>query len=283
MAEKGAEERRSNQASYRALRAKFGPSSGSSTKSDSDSDGDSDLHPRFEDVFPFGSRWRAHEWLKEQAGSDAETDTDDYDQADGLDQYNMAMFGPALTRLTANQALNMLQGKPMICWLREYQSGLSVYSTVQEKARELNQELTFCVSDEDEAPQWPPAPYPPRHRYWRWGGEEVMSFYGDTTRLPVGDGSADWVGGWPRNSQVFVYPEEYGLLVTDDNNCRDATKEEEKGFLRKLSSLSQSDAASLAQRFDAYLSFGSESTRLMVFLDPFRRRHTGRLSAAAPA
>jgi hypothetical protein len=66
------------------------------------------------------------------------------------------MYGPALTRLTANQAINLLQDKPMLCWLYVNGSDTCKHSTVQQRMQDLH-EVTFSGL----SVAWPPELFGP--------------------------------------------------------------------------------------------------------------------------
>jgi hypothetical protein len=188
----------------------------------------------------------------------------DYD-AFGRCKRDVGVYGPALTRLTANQATNLLQDKPMLCWLEADQGTVSKYSTVHERMQELAQ-ITFS----DLGKEWPPE---------------------DRDELDCPD-SYHFYGEYPTPAEVqllrpqraLYYAEQpylahvapgwqQKLLSTTQTSCKVATKEQQQHFLT-------STAASDADRFDMHLAFGREESPLYVFLDSTRRRFTGRLKAA---
>jgi hypothetical protein len=83
--------------------------------------------------------------------SDDYDDDEDYGHdAFGRCKHDIDVYGPALTCLTANQAINLLD-KPMLCWLEADRCSVSKYSTVHERMQELAQ-ITFSVL----SVQWPP-------------------------------------------------------------------------------------------------------------------------------
>jgi len=187
----------------------------------------------------------------------------------------LSAFGPALTRLTANQALNTMQGKPMLCWLRSSpdldHSWISNRNTLQERLRCLD-EVTF----KDNPQTWPPEDRDDLLGY----SDEPFSFFGQyeapKALQDLGRLSRSHPGPYPVYTTVENCRMECVLLRTTNSSCREADEEEEQQFY-------ESTAASDADDFDMFLTFGREVSDFYVFLDPSRRRFTGRLKGTAAA
>jgi len=202
------------------------------------------------------------------------------EEQEGSDEFGrvkrmLSAFGPALTRLTANQALNTMQGKPMLCWLHS-NSGSELYSisnryTLQERVRPLK-EVTFKNN---------PETWPPQDRNSVTDMEiEPFFFFGEyQTPTALRNPGSRWDDPGPH--QVYTSVADCmlrcELLRTTDSSCRAASKEEQQQFL-------QSTAASDAEDFDMFLHFARDAGRFYVFLQPTMHRFTGRLrDTAAPA
>jgi len=215
---------------------------------------------------------------------DSPWDDDDWDPDDeeeeGFDDFGrvkrmLSAFGPALTRLTANQALNTLQGKTMLCWLHSNMGSL-LYSisnryTLQERMRPLH-EVIFKDN---------PETWPPEHRDYVIGLQfEPWSFFGQyqTPKALLSPGNRLDDPGSPHRVYTTVANSrmECVLLRTTDSSCREASKEEQQQFR-------ESTAASDAEDFDMFLTFGRDNGCFYVFLDPTMHRFTGRLKDPAAA
>jgi len=204
-----------------------------------------------------------------------DVDEEEEEKIDEFGRVNrlLSAYGPPLTRLTANQALNTLKGKPMLCWLNEGRECISKRDTIQERLQDL-EEVTF----KDSSQSWPPdIRYSVLDDEFCFYGEyhtptAMQSFWRD-------QGYAVFPGHAPGLKPKLVatytdYYDEHALLRTTESSCREATDDEMGDFY-------DSTAASDADSFDMYLTFGRENDGLYVFLDPTRRRFTGRLKGTA--
>lgn len=203
--------------------------------------------------------------------------SDDYEIGDyGHDAFgrykrHLGMYGPALACLTANQAINLLQDKPMLCWLDSDQGNVSKYSTVQERMQELHQ-MTFSGL----SVEWPPQEREVIDDASLFGS---YHFYGECLT------PAEVRTLRPQRAPYYAqqpYPVHVSpgwmqqLLSTTQTSCKSATKEEQQHFFT-------STTASDADSFDMHLAVGCEFAPLYVFLDPTRRRFTGCLKTHAAA
>ena len=167
------------------------------------------------------------------------------------------MLGPALTRLTANQAI-LLKDTPVITWFGAeaelWESSVCKFSTVDEKMQELGELHLWCD----------PQPWPPANRRNAFGYNSGFPFGGACYPCYGKPESRHWVIGFGEESQ---------LLAITPTSCRVASNEEYREFER-------STAASDADRFDMHLSYSEDMHRLYGFLDPSARRKTGQVKAA---
>jgi len=188
----------------------------------------------------------------------------------------MSALGPALTRLTANQALNTLQGKPMLCWLR-HSSGFDQYSISNHHGLQERLRWLYEVIFKDNPQTWPPED---RYDLLKGYSDEPFFFFGqyEAPKAVMDLGGRIDPGPHPVYTTVGENCRwDCVLLRTTDSSCREASEEEQQ------QQFFESTAASDADNFDMFLTFGREVSDFYVFLDPTRRRFTGRLRDTAAA
>jgi len=203
-----------------------------------------------------------------------EDETEGQEDEFGRVKRMLSAFGPALTRLTANQALNTLQGKTILCWLYCHQGSSLCFMSNRYPLQERLLPLEEVIFKDN------PETWPPEFRDDLLGHQiDPFSFFGEyqTPKAFRNPGS-----GWqdPGPHQVYTCVADCCmkgvLLCTTDSSCREANEEEQEQFC-------ESTAASDADKFDMFLTYGRSNGDFYVFLDPITRCFTGRLKAAAAA
>lgn len=206
----------------------------------------------------------------------------------GRDPMHVNMFGPALTRLTADLAANILPGKQLVCWMPQAGVPDQGHAGTAHCKEDLLGHMVLLrrdnaaasgVSGNDSlgacsaASRWPPV------------DRAAMCHAASAQRLAPGQFAVYAACTWPCNDkdntevnhmtqqqQVRLVPSWRGLLVTSDAGYSKATAAE-------LQEYENSTAAADADRFDALLSSYPHTSPVYVFLDPHPLCVTGRCKA----
>lgn len=185
------------------------------------------------------------------------------------------MFGPALTRLTANMAANMLQGKQLVCWMPR-SAGMHDQDNADaaECKGQLLGSMVIDSSNSSMRSSWPPAdraslqhaaPVQVCKPFWFEAHADCSWPSGEQH---VGDGLQAG-----QAQRTCLVPSWRGLHVTSDAGYRQATAEELRQFVG-------TSAAADAEVYDVFLCSHPYIAPVYVFLDPHPLCVTGRCKAA---
>jgi hypothetical protein len=203
----------------------------------------------------------------------------------GRDPMHVSMFGPALTRLTANLVANVLQGKQLVFWTPQQVTHTQAPAGAVECKGQLLGSMIIQSSRRSgscahgssaERCLWPPAD---RSSLQHAGCEGALDLKSSWFKA-----HADC--SWPFDQQhagdepqaklaerVCLLPSWRGLHLTSDNGYRQATADELRQFVA-------SSTAADSYVFDVLLTSYPSVAPVYIFLDPHPLCVTGRCKVA---
>lgn len=195
--------------------------------------------------------------------------------ASGRMHYTVKTLGHALTRLTANMAINVLADQRLVCYRRE----ACVDSLCESVAVRMSR-LDYLTIPSRADESWPPEPSTSYSCFDFEPNYGTLDLRGELSCRPALSSSA-YVPPPPYECSITFW--ESPLLITSDTVVRQATRDERSAFAYHRSGFDVGAAHDFSA-FDLYLSLDGhadksyESVRpLYVFLEPKQHHHTGRL------